>query len=177
MAGVISPFASNVTSASIVPPLDLQSSTPAAPLFGAGETGDTVNRVQLQANGALAFGPGGSTAPDTTLTRLAATVLQTSGALLVSGAIDATVAGQGLKVAEGSNAKQGTATLAAGTVVVANTSVTATSRIFLTCQSLGTVSAPSALCVSARTAGTSFTILASQGTDTSVIAYEIFEPG
>lgn len=96
---------------------------------------------------------------------------------VVAGNLDIQTAGKGLQVAEGSNAKQGTATLAAGTKVVSDTSVTASSRIFLTCQSLGTVTSPSALCVSARTAGTSFTILASQNTDTSVIAYEIFEPG
>lgn len=96
---------------------------------------------------------------------------------VTSGDVDVQTAGQGLAVAEGSNAKQGVATLAAGTVTVANTSVTANSRIMLTEQALGTVSVPSALCVSARVAGTSFTILASQATDTSVVAYEIFEPG
>lgn len=85
-------------------------------------------------------------------------------------------AGKGVRVKEGSNAKQGVATLVLGTVVVANTSVTANSRIFLTVQSLGTVTVPSALAVSARTASTSFTILASDLTDTSVVAYEIFEP-
>ena len=87
------------------------------------------------------------------------------------------VGGGGLKVSEAANGKQGTAVLAAGTVTVANTSITANSRIMLTCQALGTVVAPSALCVSARVVGTSFTILASQATDTSTIAYEIFEPG
>ena len=86
------------------------------------------------------------------------------------------VAGKGLQVKEGSNAKQGVATLVGGTVVVANTSVTANSRIFLTVQSLGTVAVPSGYCVSARTPGTSFTILASAVTDTSVVAWEIFEP-
>jgi hypothetical protein len=91
---------------------------------------------------------------------------------------DVTSTGQGYKTAEGANAKQGTAVLGAGgTVVVANSSVTATSRIFLTAQSLGTVAVPSAYAVSARTPGTSFTILASVATDTSTIAYEIFEPG
>lgn len=70
----------------------------------------------------------------------------------------------------------GAATLVAGTVVVATTAVTANSRIFLTGQSLGTVTAPSALTVSARTPGTSFTILASQATDTSVVAWQINEP-
>jgi hypothetical protein len=97
--------------------------------------------------------------------------------LAVSGRVDITLAGSGFRAAEGSNAKQGTATLSAGTVVVANTSVTANSRIVLTAQTLGTVTTPSALCVSARSAGTSFTILASQNTDTSIVAYQIYEPG
>lgn len=90
--------------------------------------------------------------------------------------ISVSVAGTGLLVKEGSNAKQGTSTLVGGTVVVANTSVTANSRIFITAQSLGTVAVPSAYGVSVRTAGTSFTILASAPTDTSVVAWEIFEP-
>lgn len=82
----------------------------------------------------------------------------------------------GFRAAEGANSKQGVATLVGGTVVVANTSVTAQSRIFLTPQTLGTVTDPSALGVSARTPGVSFTVLADQATDTSIIAYEIFEP-
>lgn len=81
----------------------------------------------------------------------------------------------GLKVAEGANKKQGVATLVAGTVTVANTSVTATSRIFLTAQSLGTVAAPKAIGVTARTPGTSFTITSADATDTSVIGWEMFE--
>jgi hypothetical protein len=67
--------------------------------------------------------------------------------------------------------------LAAGTVTVANTSVTANSRIVCGLVALGTVTVPSALGVSARVAGTSFTILASQATDTSTVWYEIVEPG
>jgi hypothetical protein len=69
----------------------------------------------------------------------------------------------------------GVATLASGTVVVSTPAVTANSRILLTTQSLGTVTVPSALCVSARTPGTSFTILASVLTDTSVVAWELIE--
>lgn len=84
--------------------------------------------------------------------------------------------GFGLRVAEGANAKQGTAVLVAGTVTVANTAVTANSRIMLTIQALGTVAAPKAIAVTARVAGTSFTITSSDATDTSTIAYEIFEP-
>jgi hypothetical protein len=84
------------------------------------------------------------------------------------------VAGKGLRIKEGSNAKMGVSTLSAGSVVVANTSVTATSRIFLTGQSDG--GTPGAVRVSARTPGVSFTITSSSGADTSVIAWEIKEP-
>lgn len=82
-------------------------------------------------------------------------------------------AGKGVTVKEGSNCKQGTATLVAGQAVVSNTSVTATSRIFLTSQVDG--GTPGFLRVSTRTAGTSFTIQSSSVTDTSTVAYEIFE--
>ena len=91
------------------------------------------------------------------------------------GSLDIQSAGNGLKVREGSNAKQGTATLVAGTVTVANTSVTASSRIFLTTQTPGGTAG--FLVVSAIVAGTSFTILSSNAADTSTVAYEIFEPG
>jgi hypothetical protein len=94
------------------------------------------------------------------------------------GSVDVATAGQGLKVAEGANAKQGTFALSgAATTTVANTSVTANSRIQLTTQALGTVTAASTLAVSSRVAGTSFTVTPSQATDTSTVAFEIFEPG
>lgn len=102
-------------------------------------------------------------------------VTMTNGTLTVAKNIDITTIGNGLKVAEGTNAKQGLVTLSGGTLVVSNTSVTANSRIFLTCQVPG--GTPGFLRVSARTAGTSFTILSSTVLDTSQVAYEIFEPG
>lgn len=172
MGGVISPFAGGA----LFPPVNLQS-TAALPVFGAGTVGDTNNRVELDADGHIRFGSGAG-ATDTQLFRAAANILQTPAQFnLANSFLDIQTAGQGIRVKEGANAKQGIAVLAAGTVVVANTSVTANSRIMLTCQALGTVVSPSALCVSAIVAGTSFTILASQNTDTSTIAYEIFEPG
>lgn len=144
-------------------------------LVAAQTSGDTVPRISMQANGTLEFGPGGAAAQDTGLTRAAAGILQTSGGLNVAGRLDITNAGSGLRVAEGSNCKQGTVALVAGAATVANTSVTATSRIFLTSQADG--GTPGWLRVSARTAGTSFTITSSSGTDTSTVAYEIFEVG
>jgi hypothetical protein len=83
--------------------------------------------------------------------------------------------GAGFSTKEGANAKQGTAILVAGTVTVANTSVTASSRIFLTSQVDG--GTPGFLRVSTRVAATSFTITSSNVADTSTVAYEIFEPG
>lgn len=91
-----------------------------------------------------------------------------------NGTLSLPAAGGGLRVKEGSNCKQGVATLAAGTVTVANTSVTANSRIFLTGQADG--GTPGFVRVSSRVPGTSFTITSSSGTDTSTVAYEIFEP-
>lgn len=80
---------------------------------------------------------------------------------------------QGLQVKEVANGKQGVATLVAGTVTVANTSITANSRIFLTAQDNNTVGA---LRISARSVGVNFTITSSLNTDTGVVAFEIFEP-
>lgn len=132
-------------------------------------TGDTVNRFSVTAGGSVAWGPGGGASQDATLARGAANRLD-----LTTADMSIATTGRGLRVAEGSNAKQGTATLVAGTVTVANTSVTANSRIFLTSQIDG--GTPGFLRVSARTAATSFTITSSNAADTSTVAYEIFEP-
>ncbi len=83
----------------------------------------------------------------------------------------------GFKVQEGTaNAAMGVATLVTGTKVVNTTKVTANSRILLTAQALGTVVVPTAIAVTARTAGTSFTITSANATDTSIIAWQIIEP-
>lgn len=80
-----------------------------------------------------------------------------------------------LTVAEGANAMMGVATLAAGAVTVNNSLVTANSRIFLSHQNTG--GTPGSVRVSARTAGTSFVITSTSGTDTSQVAWLIVEPG
>lgn len=78
------------------------------------------------------------------------------------------------RVLEGTNAAMGTATLVAGTVTVNDTRVTANTRIFLMGQnSSGTAGE---LTISARTAGTSFTITSASGTDTRTVAYLLVEP-
>ena len=93
--------------------------------------------------------------------------LEVSGNIRISGK-------NGLKITEGTNATMGTAVLVAGTKVVNTTKVTANSRIFLTTNTPG--GGIGALYVSARVAGTSFTIKSSSATETSTVAWVIIEP-
>jgi hypothetical protein len=86
-------------------------------------------------------------------------------------------AGGGVAIKEGgTKARMGVATLAAGTVTVPNTSVTVNTRIFLTGQDNGASGTPGTPRVSARVAGTGFTISSSSATDTSTVAWELKEP-
>ena len=80
-----------------------------------------------------------------------------------------------LSLKEGSaTSVMGIATLSGGTVTVSNTKVTASTRIFLTNNvASGTVGTPY---ISARSAGTSFTISSTSGSDTSQIAWMFVEP-
>ncbi len=97
-------------------------------------------------------------------------------ALLSNGNLTLGTAGNKLLIKEGTNAAAGVVTLVAGTATVSNTIVTANSRIKLTAQNLGTITVPAAHAISARVASTSFTILSSDLTDTSIIYWEIMEP-
>lgn len=90
------------------------------------------------------------------------------------GEIIAGIAGRGVAVKEGSNARMGTATLVAGAATVSNTSVTANTRIFAFSQTDG--GTPGWLRVSAKTAGTSFVITSSSASDTSTVAWLLVEP-
>jgi hypothetical protein len=100
-----------------------------------------------------------------------------------TGDIKVGTAGKGLFVKEGSNAKQGTATLVTGAATVSNTSVTANSRIFLSGGPLNLSTAIGELSVTTITASTSFVITSyipggvlTQTGDLRTIYYEIFEP-
>lgn len=131
-------------------------------------TGDTVDRYRLRADGRMDLGPGGASVRDTNLYRSGVGLLATDNSFVLA------AAGGGVQVKEGTNATMGRATLVGGTVVVSTTKVTANSEVFLTCQTQG--GTPGFLRVSARTGGTSFTILSSSGTDTSVVGWLIVEP-
>jgi hypothetical protein len=131
-------------------------------------TGDSVTRWNVQASGDTSWGSGSATR-DITLGRSAANTLS-----LTTANLRIATAGRGLQVAEGANAKMGTAVLVAGAVTVATTAVTANSRIYLTSQVDG--GTPGFQRVSARVAATSFTITSSNAADTSTVAWMIVEP-
>ena len=82
------------------------------------------------------------------------------------------VAGVGIGIKSGTNAKAGTFTLVAGTKTVANTSVTANSVIVVTLKTLGGTRAGNPDIV--PTAGTGF-VATGGGSDTSVYNYVILE--
>lgn len=71
------------------------------------------------------------------------------------------------------SSRLGTAVLVGGTVTVSTTTVTGSSKIFLTSQTDGGV--PGFLRITAISAGTSFTITSSNALDTSTVAYFILE--
>lgn len=89
--------------------------------------------------------------------------------LSVTGNISLTTAGNKLKIATGSNASLGTATLSSGTVTVSTTAVTTSSIIFVCHNTVsgtqGILSVPSA----SITNGTSFIINSSMVTDNSTV--------
>ena len=79
-----------------------------------------------------------------------------------------------ISLLDGSNKRMGQAVLVGGTILVANTTVTANTRIFLShANTSGTLGH---LHISARVAGTSFTITSSSGTDTSTVNWLLIEP-
>jgi hypothetical protein len=168
--------------------LELEGAADTDAVLRARVTDDPDPRFSIDASGRMGWGDGDGDA-DAELFREAAGTLRTDAYVVVGSgqanadwtvwggtpdALTLGTAGGGLAIQEGDNARMGSATLAAGTVTVPNTSVTADSRIFLTCQAPG--GTPGFLRVSARSAGTSFTITSSSGTDTSTVAWLIVEP-
>lgn len=97
------------------------------------------------------------------------------GDILVSGNVKLGTAGNGIYIKEGTNGCMGTGTLSGGTLVVSTTKVTANSRIFISDQG-GSVTNIGTLYISARSAGTSFTVSSSNVLDASTFAWIIFEP-
>ncbi|WP_240967504.1 hypothetical protein [Streptomyces composti] len=151
--------------------------------------GGTGALVEVAANGHLKFGSG-TGATDAEMYRSGAGAIETPGFFAMGSgqsggqfsifgnqpnALRLGTGNAGIAISEGGTApRMGVATLTAGTVTVNNTSVTANTRIFLTCQTPG--GTPGFLRVSARTAGAGFTITSSSGTDTSTVGWLLLEP-
>lgn len=127
---------------------------------------DTNDRFRIYPD-RFEFGPG-PTARDTTWGRIASAQVGSADSDVVI-----SLAGKGLRVATGTNAKMGTATLVAGTVTISNTSVTANSHIIA--YHMTAAGTPGWLRVS-KSAGTSLTVTSSSSSDTSLIGYRIVEP-
>jgi hypothetical protein len=81
----------------------------------------------------------------------------------------------GLSFKSGSNARVGSGTLSGGTLIVANTSVTANSMILVQNTGGGVLANVGALFVASQTASTGFTISSSNVLDTSSFKYLIVE--
>jgi hypothetical protein len=129
--------------------------------------------LRIDQVGSLFWGSGSAT-QDISLGRVGANRMSVGSADL-----EITTLGRGLKVKEGANGRAGVATLAAGTVTIANTSVTANTRIYVQRQTDGgTVGASYSI---TRVSGTSFTITAKDGlgatqsADTSTVAWLMLE--
>ncbi|MFC1410925.1 glycosyl hydrolase family 28-related protein [Streptacidiphilus sp. N1-12] len=144
---------------------------PAATTKGLGLqiSGEPLMRWVVQADGTQVWG-GGSTTRDTSWGRLGPAAIGS-----IDSDIVAALPGRGLRIAEGTNAKMGTADLRGTTGVVVNTTaLTGGSRIFLTVQKpAGTAGGVAYVSAADPVAGT-FTIKGVAG-DTSTVAWMLVE--
>jgi hypothetical protein len=124
---------------------------------------------RLTADGSMNIGPG-TAARDTTWGRYGVAQIGTTDSDIIISML-----GKGLRIKEGTNARMGTAILSGGTITVANTSVTANTRIFVGQHTPGTLANVGAPYVSVVTAGTGFTIKSTNASDNSTVAYVLFE--
>jgi len=131
--------------------------------------GETFDRFRTYSDGWLEWGDGGSIR-EVKLHRSAPNTLTVGSADLRLETV-----GRGIRVAEGTGAKMGVATLNGTTGVVVSTGAAkTTSRIFLTTQTPGgTVGTP---IVVSRVNNTSFTIRSTAAGDTSTVAWLIMDP-
>jgi len=88
---------------------------------------------------------------------------------ILNGNFTLATTGNKLNIATGVNASIGTATLAAGTVVVPTTAVTASSKIFVTCDTVGGTQGILSVPTASIIAGTSFVINSSNAGDVSTV--------
>lgn len=97
-----------------------------------------------------------------------------TGTISTIGNIIVGTAGNGLQIQSGSNARIGTGTLSGGTLAVANTSVTANTRVFLQDTNAGALTNVGSLTV-VTSAGVGFTVTSTNVLDTSTFNYLLIE--
>lgn len=173
-------------SGTVAAPVELTGAEATTDVLTASVEGEPDPRFTLNAGGRMEWTDGDG-APDVSLFRDIAGTLKTAN-FFVAAAMQSDgdvsmygsnftlgTAGGRLRLKEGDAASaMGRAVLVAGTATVNTTSVTDGSEIFLTTQVPGgDVGAPY---ISARVAGTSFTITSTSGTDTSTVGWQITEP-
>lgn len=142
--------------------------------FALRPTSNSTNAIRLQDSS----GSNNALVADTTNTRIAIggttplATLDVRGNTLVAGNLTLNAAGNKINITTGSNASAGTATLVGGTVTVSTTAVTASSLIFLT-DTASSLTNVGTLAVTAKSAGTSFTVTSSNASDTSTFNWLI----
>lgn len=112
--------------------------------------------------------------PNTTIVpQKLVTILNSSAS--ISG-VAASGLGAGFMIKEGSNARMGIVTLVNGVATIANTTITANTRIFLTNNDQDALAIISFMRVTGRTPGVSFSISSGISGDVSMVAWLLIEP-
>lgn len=130
------------------------------------------NNILLMADGNI-FAGNTTIAPDGHIDINTNTILNIDGSAQFAGG-QLTISSAGvIGIASGSNQRAGNATMVAGTVTVANTTVTADTIVLLTRKTSG--GTPGTLITYTVTAATSFTINSDSALDTSTFSYFLIE--
>lgn len=149
------------------------SGTPNFVLKGSGTfalrpTTNSTNAIRLQDSA----GSGNVLVADTTNIRVGINTTTPADTLSVNGSLNLITAGNKLKITTGTNASAGTGTLVGGTVTISTTAVTASSLIFLT-DTASSLTNVGVLSVTAKSAGTSFTVTSTNVLDTGTFNWLI----
>lgn len=142
-------------------------------------TSGIVGLIAAGSSGYLSFGTGGSATGNERMRIFAngnigvgSTTDNSNGKLQITGNLALETAGNKLLIATGTNAAAGTGTLSSGTVTITTSAVTASSLIILTYNG-GSVGTVPALGVSSKTAGTGFTVVSSNASDSGTFSWTI----
>lgn len=100
--------------------------------------------------------------------------VSSTGTVTIPGNFATSAIGSGLQIKTGTNSRIGTGTLSGGTLTVANTSVTANTRVFLTDTTSGALTNVGTMTV-VTTAGTGFVVTSSNVLDTSTFNWLLVE--